>query len=289
MTNYEKIEAFFDGELNESERDLLLREIESDPALKQEFELQKDIIEGIKAYRKEQLIARLDKLDVATSGQVSLLKTMGLIGLAGILLVGGYILLKPDVQAPAEKITTKELPQAAPQEPDVRKETAVEESQPDQTMITSEKNAGKKDATAATATKEPAATGKKEKVATPPTVTIPEFAEPANEEPQMADESPDAPSPVTSAAVRLKENTTVEVKFSKRYKFHYQVKDGGLILYGEFDQGPFEVIEVKTNKGIASYLYYHNNFYCLETDSEEIKPLVAVTNPELIKQLEKRR
>ena len=285
MTNYEKIEAFFDGELNEAERESLLREIESDPALKQEFELQKDIIEGIKAYRKEQLIARLDRLDVAASGQLTLLKTLGLIGLAGILLVGGYVLLKPDVQAPAEKITTTELPQVIPQEPDINEEIAVTEPQTEeQTMITSEENAGKKDAT-----KEPATTGKKEKVAAPPTVTIPEFAEPANEVPQIADEGPDAPSPVTSAAVRLKENTTVEVKFSKRYKFHYQVKDGGLILYGEFDQGPFEVIEVKTSKGIASYLYYHNNFYCLETDSEEIKPLVAVTNPELIKQLEKRR
>lgn len=287
MTNYEKIEAFFDGELNEAERESLLREIESDPALKQEFELQKDIIEGIKAYRKEQLIARLDRLDVAASGQLTLLKTLGLIGLTGILLVGGYILLKPDVQAPAESATTTELPQAAPQKPDLHKEIPVEESQPEeQTLITSDENEGRKDVTAA---KEPVETTKKKKVATPPTVTIPEFAEPVNEVPQIADEGPDAPSPVTSAAVRLKENTTVEVKFSKRYKFHYQVKDGGLILYGEFDQGPFEVIEVKTNKGIASYLYYHNNFYCLETDSEEIKPLVAVTNPELIKQLEKRR
>ncbi len=285
MTNYEKIEAFFDGELTEAERESLLREIESDPALKQEFELQKDIIEGIKAYRKEQLIARLDKLDVATSGQVSLLKALGLAGLAGILLVGGYILLKPEVQEPANNSNTNtEQPRASEQVKDTYQE-ATADAQP---VEATEQEAESKEVAAPT---KASSTGKEnqKKVSTPPAVAIPEFAEPDNEEPQVADEALEAPSPVASAAVRLKENTTVEVKFSKRYKFHYQVKDGGLILYGKFDQGPFEVIEVKTSKGIASYLYYHNNFYCLETDSEEIKPLVAVTNPELIKQLEKRR
>ena len=93
----------------------------------------------------------------------------------------------------------------------------------------------------------------------------------------------------TRSTIKLNSKTDVEVKLDKKYDFHYQVRNGGLVLYGNFNESPFEVIELKTNQGINSYLYFKNQFYSLTDKSENINPLVVLTNKELIIELERRR
>ena len=54
MTNQEKIEAYFDNQLSADEQKDLFSQLESDASLKKEFEFQEEIVEGLKAYRKQE-------------------------------------------------------------------------------------------------------------------------------------------------------------------------------------------------------------------------------------------
>src|SRR5210317_27817 len=90
MTNKERIEAYFDDQLSTTEKESLLRDIDSNQSLKAEFEFQQEVIEGIQAYRKQELISRLNSVEIASVGNSALIKILGLIGALTILTGGLY-------------------------------------------------------------------------------------------------------------------------------------------------------------------------------------------------------
>ncbi|RLD22566.1 MAG: hypothetical protein DRI71_07320 [Bacteroidetes bacterium] len=288
MTNNERIEAYFNNELTGSEGQQLMQDINSDASLKSEYQFQQGVIDGIKDYRKKELIARLDNIQIASTGQSVLLKTIGVVGIATVVTVGSYLWVnRADDQPinPAEVIKTEEVvtqseepQQIATATEEAEKESIVEEEKPATKIV-----ADKVDTTPV------ASTPKEESPTVIPDVVIPEVDEPETGTSTDVDEDLSAPEAMAASSIRLRSSTDVEVKLNKKYDFHYQVKDGGLILYGNFNNSPFEVIELKTNQGINSYLYFEDHFYSLTNDSEDIKPLMVIDNKELIKELEKRR
>ena len=58
MENIQKIEAFFNNELSDSQKEEFLADLKTDQALQSEFAQQEEIVEGIKDYRKAELISR---------------------------------------------------------------------------------------------------------------------------------------------------------------------------------------------------------------------------------------
>ena len=290
MTNNERIDAYFNNELTEADRQQLMQDIDSDPSLKADFQFQEGVIDGIKDFRKKELMARLDNIQVASVGQSILLKSIGIIGIASVVTVGTYMWLNSTEEQPLsteDPVNTEQLI-AAPEE------TMAEDADEVDTGIlvedekTEDKIAGKiveadpgaESTREASDTDTPAAT---------PAIVIPEVQEPESETSVSVDEDLSAPEAMSSSAIRLRSSTDVEVRLSKKYSFHYQVKNGALVLFGNFNDSPFEVIELKTNKGINSYLYFEDNFYALVNNSTEVKPLLVLKNEQLIKELEKRR
>jgi hypothetical protein len=278
MTNSERIEAYFNNELQEAEKQQLLNDVDSDPSLKSEFQFQEDIVDGIKAYRKKELISRLDNVPIAVTGQSVILKTLGVIGIAGIATLSTYIWINnnSDKELVAgetdkiEKVLTK--PNLEPEEIN------------DSTSLTNNDVIDHK-----ISASDDEVNGTKETTASIPEIVMPEVIEPDSSSDAIAEDNLEAPEAMNSSEVTLNTSTNVEVKFSKKYNFHYQVTDDQLTLYGEFDDAPFEVLEMKTNKGIQSYLFYNDNFYGLNSKSKNIEPLQVIKNEELIKELQKRR
>jgi len=283
MTNSERIEAYFNNELPEAEKEQLLQDMDTDASLKSEFQFQEEIINGIKAYRKEQLIARLDNIQIATTGQSLLLKTIGVVGIATVATIGTYIWLgTTDKQVDqSENSTTTEIIVNQPQE-------AIETPVDEKAVPEDAEKIEPSSANTTTENQKEKVIRKKTEKATP-SVIVPQVQEPDEDVAITTDEDLTSPDAMATSAVRLNSNTDVEIKMSKKYNFHYQIKDGTLILYGQFNDAPFEVIEMKTNNGIKSYLFYKENFYGLNTDSEDIKPLLTINNEALIKELNKRR
>jgi hypothetical protein len=296
MTNNERIEAYFNNQLNDADKEQLLRDIDSDASLKSEFQFQQEVIEGIKAYRKQELIGRLNQIEVASTGQSLLLKTIGVVGIATIITVGTYFLIGNDSEqiGRQEPVNNTEQNISEPvdtQQPAISDDTSnisaiVEGSETEELQTVAD------EVPPATkgVEKEGPSTSTEDKVTSiVPDIVVPEVMEPDSDISVSIDEDLTAPEAMSSVKLRLSTSTDVEVKLSKKYKFHYQIKNGGLTLYGNFNDSPFEVIELKTNEGINSYLYYKDNFYSLLSDSEEIKPLLVIKNEELIKVLQKRR
>lgn len=287
MTNYERIEAYLNNELSESEGQQLMQDVNSDPSLKSEFQFQESVIDGIKDYRKKELIARLDNIQVASTGQSMLLKAIGLVGIATVVSVGTYFWVNSGDDLPINIEETNNTEQIVTQ-PEEAQEAAIDEIKKDdiaeEEAVTTETVAETVDSTPAVT-----ATPKEDKPTVIPDVVIPDVEEPESGTSLDVEEDLSAPEAMAASSIRLRSSTDVEVKLNKKYDFHYQVKNGGLILYGNFNNSPFEVIELNTNQGINSYLYFENHFYSLANDSEEIKPLKAIENKELIKELEKRR
>jgi hypothetical protein len=281
MTNSERIEAYFNNELPDAEQQQLLDDVNSDPSLKSEFQFQQNVVDGIKAYRKKELIARLNSVQIASTGQALLLKTLGVIGIAGIATVSTFMWVNSN--SDNETITDKTeivLPYETEQPSDIAEATAPITDKKEDVQVTEpvvDKKIADKETTS------------KETTAETPAIVTPEVMEPDSSSDAILDDDLEAPTSIGSSEINLSTSTNVEVVFSKKYTFHYQVKEGQLTLYGDFEDAPFEVIEMKTNKGIKSYLYYKNHFYGLNKVSEDILPLERIENKAIIEELEKRR
>lgn len=281
MTNSERIEAYFNNELPEAEKQQLLNDVNSDPSLKSEFQFQQEVVDGIKAFRKKELIARLDNVQIASTGQAVLLKTLGVIGIAGIATVSTFMWVNnnSDNETVIDK-TEIVLPQETEQPSEVTETIApVTDEKEDKLVI-------KPIVQNKIAEKEVIP---QESAADMPSIVIPEVMEPDSSSDAILEDDLEAPEAIGSSEINISTSTNVNVVLSKKYTFHYQVKEGQLTLYGDFEDAPFEVIEMKTNKGIKSYLYYKNNFFGLNNISEDILPLKRIDNKGLIEELEKRR
>lgn len=287
MTNNERIEAYFNNEIPEADKQQLMQDIESDASLKSEFQFQQGVIDGIKDYRKKELISRLDNIQVASTGQSIILKTLGIAGIATVVTIGSYMWINQGEEVIANEETNNTEQLVAQPEENTEK---VVDSFEDKSLA--EENNPNKEVESVKeeeiAESDPAKTDKEE-IAFIPDVVVPNVQEPETDSTVSLDEDLSAPEAIASSTTELSTRSDVQVKLSKKYEFHYQIKNGGLILYGKFNDSPFEVIELKTNQGINSYLYFKNQFYSLTDKSEDINPLVILTNKELIKELEKRR
>ena len=292
MTNNERIEAYFNNELPEADRQQLMQDINSDASLKSDFQFQESVIDSIKDYRKKELIARLDNIQVASTGQSIMLKTIGAAGIATVITIGSYMWINRAEDQPIIPEEVGKTEQLVTQ-PEVTQEEIVNELEPNK-MVAEEKvnedvQSDEKLIVAPVEAESAVVKTDEEASAVVPDVIIPEVQEPESETPLDVAEDLSAPEAMASSTIKLRSSTDVEVKLSKKYNFHYQVKNGGLTLFGNFNDSPFEVIELKTNQGINSYLYFEDHFYSLASNSDEIKSLMVIENKQLIKELEKRR
>jgi hypothetical protein len=288
MTNQERIEAYFDNQLSADEQKDLFSQLESDASLKKEFEFQEEIVEGLKAYRKQQLINRLDNVRVASGAQSMWLKAAGLVGAAIVLTGAAYWMYSIGSDTQTKITQDTKIEEVAEQkmlvEPEQENPTLTKEDQVIQ------EDPIKESETAVKTTKEtlPETTTKTTNTGLPK-VQVPEMTEPGQESTINLEEDLEAPEAMASEAISVKSNTDVLIKLSKKYPFHYQVKDGDLTLFGDFGDTTFEVIELKTTTGINSYLFYKENFYQLKDNSNEIQPLRILENENVVEALKKRR
>lgn len=295
MSNNERIDAYFRNELNEAEKQDFLQDVDADASLKSDFKFQQNVTDGIKAHRKQELIAKLDSIQIASTGQSLLLKTIGIVGIATVATIGTYMWMNQDSEP--------SLTEAENTIDEVIDEPAVSKSENTEFVATNDNESSKTaDEQAIEVEESNSSSIKRESVtetnnvaneastdAGVPNIVIPEVEEPSSGESMSVDEDLSAPEAMSTSAVRLSTRNDVEVRVSKKYSFHYQIVDDALVLYGNFNDSPFEVIELKTNKGINSYLYFKDNFYSLRTDSTDIRALDLIKNEELIKELQKRR
>lgn len=284
MRNFELIDDYLTNRLSEQDRKSFEQQMDSDPALKADVELQKEIIQGLKAARVAELKAMLNKVPISATGTYlsSLRIAAGVIGTV-VLATGLYMYfnsndhLTPinESNPPTDTITRQE--QTSP-ELKADKDTFPLINE----LNTSPKAAGSEDNT-----------NQSEKQGTDPVdLNTKQESKPAIEliDPteELNDNTPGT-NPVKSGA----NNATISVaKISvdiisseRKYKSHYQFINGKLVLYGNFDNGFYEIIEVNAQRSRSLFLYYKTSYFLLDESQHEITALKEISDPVLIEKL----
>lgn len=274
MNNFEKIEAYFNNELTDSEKNDFLEEVESDANLKSEYNFQNEVVNGIKEARKAELKAMLNKVTIASTSSVGTGLYKMVAGGAAIVLVGTSIWYYSNSET---KINTDEersniIATILPKTEEGETEAKTEIATPSKTENSDIKS-----------NSEPkSASSSIPKIITP---NLPSSNdELANE--TLPEENLEIPEAMNNSAINLSSKINVEIKLKKKYNFHYQYSAKGIVLYGDFEEGLFEILELNKEDNIELYLFYKSNYYYINNDSGVITPLKSVVNKNLKIKLE---
>lgn len=118
---------------------------------------------------------------------------------------------------------------------------------------------------------------------------IPQSSEPDLPEPVLSQSQPRTPQNANLPEDRLNNKThpasmqpEVIIKRDNREKFHYQFSEGKLVLYADFNEKLYEVLELNQHGQRNLFLSYDGKFYALDPLFSEISPLKEVKDKNLI-------
>lgn len=295
MTDYQKyrnlIDDYFNGTLPSSEQATLMNKLATDTELRSEFELQKDIINTIKETRKLELKGRLDNIPVRWYHNISdgwkIAATATVITVSTLtayyfidqqqelnnriniaqneIMLNEYTVEESDVPQKPEIISEDN---AVGETPVLQSEDVVEED----VMAEARENTAEED-------NAEEATGKTIDVVVPN--VIEDFEDVDNIDMENV-----TTGDINTMSPREDMHSSVEIRSvpDKKYTFHYNFSGGMLTLYGDFEETPYEILEINSASGKSFYLKFKDQFYHIENTSE-ISPLKPVTNEALINEL----
>ncbi|MEP2772316.1 MAG: hypothetical protein ABJH05_09210 [Fulvivirga sp.] len=286
MSNLEKISAYLENDMSVVERQEFEQAVAKDPELKQELDLQRDIIEGIRDARRSELKAIMDNVPIGGSmgigGSITFGKLASGIAIVGLLSLGAYYLIDDNDSSefmPPKSNTNIDIPEidnnlASTNEIESKSEVddnegLTEVAEPNKTE---------------TKTSEPVATNNNE-------TADPEINRPTAAPIFETSESDSLEAPTNEIVDNIEGNlTSLDVEIDntkKKYSFHYQFNRGKLFLYGDFDRELYEILEFKTKSDKTLFLYYEGKFYPLNKQQVKIVELKPVKERTLIEKLEK--
>lgn len=284
MRNFELIDDYLTNRLSEQDRKSFEQQMDADPALKADVELQKEIIQGLKAARVAELKAMLNKVPISATGTyLSPLRiAAGVIGTV-VLATGLYFYfntndnLTPanESNPPTDTITKQE--QISPELKE-DKDTSPQINE----LNTSPKAAGSEDNAIQSEKQGTDPVDSNTKQESKPAIDLVDPTE------ELNDNAPGT-SPVKSGA----NNSTISVakinvdiiSTERKYKSHYQFINGKLVLYGNFDNGLYEIIEVNAQRSRSLFLYHKTSYFLLDETQHEITALKEISDPVLIEKL----
>jgi hypothetical protein len=289
LTNEEFVSSYLDNELPEIERLDFENKLLHDSELKEEFNFQKDLIDGIKEGRRLELKSRLSEIPVNTPlYQTIAFKSITVASISAGIGLGAYFMLtdRNDIQISDIDINTDQI-------------TLVEENQiPEipKAIIPIIKGEPMEEKTIEITYQEKP---KSEPLAkNTETVTEPKIIQPNVVRPNVVDYSFEDEDINTidegidgqiDTFEKVNDNTENSVEVSttkdKRNKFHYKFFENKLFLLGNFNDTPYEIIELNSSKGKSYFLYYDYDFYKLNSEQVKPAPLVKIENDSLINEL----
>ena len=269
MENFELIEKYLAGELTGADREAFEKQLQADNSLRGDVALQRQIVEGIKKARMSELKAFLNQVPVtpAMQGAASSVQIISGVVAVAALVTGTLFYIKPWQNEKPVVVSEKEVrPAEKITKPDELTLNAKEEKTSAATVETN-KEVKKSKAPVKTKT-------------TRPKIEVVDPTDELTQEPASQKGKTDNPqSTVVTSRIAVETNTGNE-----KYSFHYHFSQGKLILYGNFDKGLYEILEVNGDNH-SVFLYYKDIFYLLNEHQSAITPLTPIKDEELIRKL----
>jgi hypothetical protein len=282
MSHEEIIDSYLTGRMSDAERAELEQKINADPNLKSEFAFEKAVVEGIQKARAAQLKSMLAQVPItsATIGSgttaASLLKIASALLITGAVGTGVYLFMSESdeinaVTPPTEKITEPAATPPAEDEGPVN--TSAQPEEPEQEAPEQKPRARRDKPADATPLAKP-----KLDIVDPSADTQTDVVveAPKSEQPDMT---------ITESELEVEVGNT----YSKKYSFHYQFRNGKLLLYGPFDKSLYEILEIHHGDSQSTFLYYKDLYYMLDRQKKQVTPLTAIENQTLIGKLKEFR
>ncbi|HYG39110.1 MAG TPA: hypothetical protein VD908_10835 [Cytophagales bacterium] len=275
----ELIESYLKGELSEAEKMAFEAQLEQDPLFKSELELQKDIVNSIKSYRKNQLKQRLNNIDVTATSfvNVAALKFAASLLVIGILSYGSYFFLfnnsEPETVTIKQEVkqeqkvepaqTKEETVETVIKPEEIKPEIAIEESKP----VEKKKPAIKKES--------------REIIISPNVID-------SFEEDQAIVKNNNFDKAINNSASSADKITEIEILHEdvKGKDLKYKYLNKKLYLYGDFNDSPYELIELNSEMGKKLFLFHNNYYYQLNEDQVTIAPLNPMSDSLVIQELD---
>jgi hypothetical protein len=267
-----------------------MNRLATDADLKSEFEFQKDIINTIKESRKLELKSRLDNISIkwydnisngwkvaatATIVTVSTLTAYYFIDMQEEF--GNRIdLAQNEILFDAFDTEVADIPQKphAIANENIEKSKTIENTEQVKEAVTQETVIHE------SADQVVANTDRTVEVIGPD--VIEDFEEVDNME--LENVSSGDINTMTPSREDLHSSVEINTVLHKKYNFHYNFSHGTLTLYGNFEDVPYEILEINSTSGKSFYLNYKDNFYNI-ISTNNIIPLQPVTNESLINEL----
>ncbi|NOS91450.1 MAG: hypothetical protein HOP30_05985 [Cyclobacteriaceae bacterium] len=274
MSNTELIDDYLTNRLSDADKAAFESQLANDPALQADVALQGQIIESVRKARAIELKAMLNQVPVTAPVSITLpiMRMAASIVGAGIIILAFSYYFNNSTQQPNMSSSLEESLQKV----DPADFEPLEEPTAQPTPTTEEKVAA------------PASTTEKEiKKETPRTSPVQQpkidVVDPTKD---MTDGGNAAlPKNETSHAAITASHIAVEVEDNnKKYPFHYQFNQGKLFLYGSFDKGLYEILEINGDAH-SVFLFYKDNYYSLDEKVSAITALEPIRNQALISKL----
>jgi hypothetical protein len=269
MKNLEQIDEYLANRMTDEQRDAFEAQVQADPELKAEVEMQTQIVEAIRAARMQELKGMLQRVPVETgilpiSNRSVFRIAAGVAGI-GVLIAATFYYIKTNRTIPLDSLSTdvtKQMPLVNP----VQKTDATTDQQveiPKKEPVKIEREAARV---------EPAQK---------PAFNVVDPSQELTEEsaPVVPNEAAAPRNTVTVTDMRVAVD-----RANSKYAFHYQFESGALRLYGPFDNGLFEVLEVQ-GETRSLFLFYQNSYYGLSEQTTQITRLEPVRNADLLQLL----
>lgn len=308
----ETIENYIRGEMSGDQKIQFESQLNQDPLLKEELQMQEDLIQSIQKVRITELKSRLDGVQIgifdgitSTVGFKVLTTTMitAVIGMASY-----YAFFNSGEEQPMEQVSGEQIAENTNPEvgqildnkeeqskPNSESESGIGESEP--STEPSEKPIEQSTQEEATPQPEKPA----ERTVSEETTQPAEDEKPVDFNPVLPDlddnfaEEDSTPAndievpnnELGPSVVETKTTFEIENKSDTKNHFHYRFKSGKLILFGDFSKSTYEIIELNSTLGKSFYLYYDNNFYPLSVENTKITELRVLTDKTLIDELKK--
>ena len=294
----ELLDDYLSNKLDGQEKVGFEKRLESDASLKSEYKLQKALVEGIKHTRMVELKSMLNQTVIppASTGSAILKITLSVL-LAGAATAGLYYFFQNNNEVAPETeetaIITNEAPAESPLVAEEQPEEQTTNESPVSPAAVTKEEATKKDITRKeNTTRQQPETRSAESTQTANTPVKQPDLNPYDPTEEL-DTNQDKPQPVEGSRTTERVTTSrikVEIEEgNKKFSFHYQFKEGKLMLYGSFEKDLYEILEFFDNNKRTVFLYYNSNYYLLDETKEKPTPLKAIADPDLLKKLREYR
>jgi len=284
------LDGFFEGTLSSSEESSLMDRLATDTDLKSEFEIQKDIINTIKETRKLELKSRLDNININWYDNISngwkVAATATIVTVST--LTAYYFIDMQEEFGNRIDLAQNEIlidafnteVESIPQKPDAIVNEEIEKSKISEEVNPVKETVAQETVTQETTDQVVSTADRTVKVIVPD--VIEEFEEVDNME--LESVSSGDINTMTPSREDLHSSVEINTVLHKKYNFHYNFSHGTLTLYGNFEDVPYEILEINSTSGKSFYLNYKDSFYNI-INTNNIIPLQPVTNESLINEL----